>query len=402
VERLRALLDVDGLAEALAALPIYRTYVEPWSGRVEDADLQAIAVAAEGRLADVLALRERGHDELVARFQQTSPPVTAKGVEDTAFYRHLRLLALNEVGGDPGRFGLSVDDFHAANVARAERFPRGLLVTQTHDTKRSGDVRARIGALSTMATEWAVLAGRWIAEADAPDEHCAHLVVQTLAGCWPIERERLEAYVVKALREAKLRTTWVAPDEDYEAHARRFASALIERPPDGFQAFAERVAIEGRRAALGQLLLKLTCPGVPDVYQGDELEALSLVDPDNRRPVDFEARRAALARLAVGEPPRDFGERKMDLIRRALALRARRPDAFEASYVPVEAGPGVCAYLRGGEVLAVVPVRSGDQASVAVPGRWRSVLDEREHDLGAGMSVTELVGGWPVALLERP
>jgi (1->4)-alpha-D-glucan 1-alpha-D-glucosylmutase len=401
VKRLRELLDVDVLAEALAALPIYRTYVEPWSGRIEDADLRAIEVAAHGRLADVLALRERGHDELVTRFQQTSPPVTAKGIEDTAFYRHLRLLALNEVGGDPGRFGLSVEDFHAANAVRAKRFPRGLLVTQTHDTKRSGDVRARVGALSTMAAEWAALAGPWIAEADAPDEHCAHLVLQTLVGCWPIERERLEAYVVKALREAKLRTSWVAPDEDYEAHARRFASGLIERPPDGFVAFAKRVAIEGRRAALGQLALKLTCPGVPDVYQGDELEALSLVDPDNRRPVDFAARRAALARLAAGEPSRDFGERKMDLIRRALALRARRPDAFEGSYEPVAAGPGVCAYVRGGEVLAIVPVRSGDDASATVAGRWRSVLDGHEHDLGAGMSVTELTGRWPVALLER-
>jgi (1->4)-alpha-D-glucan 1-alpha-D-glucosylmutase len=404
VKRLRELLGEEShpsLAEALAALPIYRTYVEPWSGRVEDADLNAIEVAAQGRLADVLALRERGHDEVVTRFQQTSPPVTAKGVEDTAFYRHLRLLALNEVGGDPGRFGLSVDDFHAANAVRAERFPLGLLVTQTHDTKRSGDVRARIGALSTMAAEWAALAGRWVAEADAPDEHCAHLVLQTLVGCWPIEGERLEAYVVKALREAKLRTSWVAPDEDHEAHARRFASGLIERPPDGFVAFAERLAIEGRRAAFGQLLLKLTCPGVPDVYQGDELEALSLVDPDNRRPVDFAARRAALARLAAGGPPRDFGERKMDLIRRALALRARRPDAFEDSYEPVDAGPGVCAYVRGGEVLAVVPVRAHDTAAVSVPGRWRSVLDAREHDLGAGTSVTELVGDRPVALLER-
>ncbi|HMI71901.1 MAG TPA: alpha-amylase family glycosyl hydrolase, partial [Solirubrobacteraceae bacterium] len=305
VERLHALLDVDGLADALAALPIYRTYVEPWSGRVEDADLHAIEVAAHGRIADVLALRERGHDELVTRFQQTSPPVTAKGVEDTAFYRHLRLLALNEVGGDPGRFGLSVDHFHAANAVRAERFPRGLLVTQTHDTKRSGDVRARIGALSTMAAEWAALARGWIAEADAPDEHCAHLVLQTLVGCWPIERERLEAYVVKALREAKLRTSWVAPDEDYEAHARRFASGLVERPPEGFEAFAERVAGEGRRAALGQLLLKLTCSGVPDVYQGDELVALSLVDPDNRRAVDWARRRALL-----GAPPTDPDTRK--------------------------------------------------------------------------------------------
>ncbi|HEX7298680.1 MAG TPA: hypothetical protein VF257_06715, partial [Solirubrobacteraceae bacterium] len=375
--------------------------VEPWSGRVEDADREAIAAAAEGRLADVLALRQRGHDEFVTRFQQTSPPVAAKGVEDTAFYRHLRLLALNEVGGDPGRFGLTVDAFHEANGRRAERSPRGLLVTQTHDTKRSGDVRARIGALSTMAEEWARLAAGWVAEADAPDEHCAYLVLQTLAGCWPIEPERLEAYVEKALREAKLRTSWVAPDEAYEAHAKRYAAAVARRPPDGFEAFAARVADEGRRAGLGQLLLKLTVPGVPDVYQGDELEALSLVDPDNRRPVDFAARRAALDRLVGGAPPRDYGERKLDLIRRALALRARRPDAFAGAYEPVEAGPGVCAYMRGGEVLAVVPVRDRGDAELALPGRWRSVLDDREHELSGGVRVDALTGAWPAALLER-
>jgi (1->4)-alpha-D-glucan 1-alpha-D-glucosylmutase len=401
VQRLRKLLDVDGIVDALAALPIYRTYVEPWSGRVEEADLRAIGAAADGRLADVLALRERGHDELVTRFQQTSPPVTAKGIEDTAFYRYLRLLALNEVGGDPARFGLSVDELHARNERRAERFPLGLLVTQTHDTKRSGDVRARIGALSLVADEWATLAERWVAHADAPDEHCAYLVLQTLVGCWPIEEERLSAYVEKALREAKLRTNWIAPDEAYEAHAKRFAAGLVARPPEGFEDFAAGLAIEGRRAALGQLLLKLTSPGVPDIYQGDELEALSLVDPDNRRPVDFGARRAALARLAGGEPPRDFGERKMELIRRALALRARRADAFAGSYEPVSAGAGVCAYVRGGEVLAVVPVRGYDDAALAVPGRWRSVLDGREHDLPGSAAVTELIGDWPVALLER-
>jgi (1->4)-alpha-D-glucan 1-alpha-D-glucosylmutase len=402
VDRLRALLDLDGIPEALAALPIYRTYVEPWSGRVEDDDVRAIEAAAAGRLADVLALRERGHDEFVTRFQQTSPPITAKGIEDTAFYRHLRLLALNEVGGDPARFGLSVDAFHAANAARAERFPRGLLVTQTHDTKRSGDVRARIGALSTMADEWATLAGAWVAEADAPDAHSAYLVLQTLVGAWPIAPERLEAYVEKALREAKLRTTWVAPDDAYEAAARRYARGLVESPPDGFVAFAERLAVEGRRAALGQLALKLTVPGVPDVYQGDELEALSLVDPDNRRPVDWEARRGALARLRGGAAPRDFGERKLDLIRRALALRARRPAAFAGAYEPIDAGPGVCAYLRGGEVLAVVAVRDPQGARVAVPGRWRSVLDDGEPvDLTDGADVEALTGAWPVALLER-
>jgi (1->4)-alpha-D-glucan 1-alpha-D-glucosylmutase len=365
--------------------------------------VRAIEAAADGRLADVLTLRERGHDELVTRFQQTSPPITAKGIEDTAFYRHLRLLALNEVGGDPARFGLSVDAFHAANAARAERFPRGLLVTQTHDTKRSGDVRARIGALSAMAEEWAALAEAWVRETQAPDEHSAYLVLQTLVGAWPIEAERLEAYVEKALREAKLRTTWAEPDEAYEAAARRYARGLVEHPPEGFVAFAERLAVEGRRAALGQLLLKLTVPGVPDVYQGDELEALSLVDPDNRRAVDWGARRAALARLRAGEAPRDFGERKLELIRRALALRARRPAAFDGgAYEPVEAGPGVCAYLRGGEALAVVPVRDWQGARLALSGRWRSVLDDGEPvDLTAGADVAQLIDAWPVALLER-
>ena len=141
---------------------------------------------------------------------------------------------------------------------------------------------------------------------------------------------------------------------------------------------------------------------MPDVYQGDELEALSLVDPDNRRPVDWEARRAALARLRAGEAPRDFGERKLDLIRRALALRARRPAAFAGAYEPVDAGPGVCAYLRGGDVLVVVPVRDWEDARLAVPGRWRPVLDARDAiELGEGARVAELTGAWPVALLER-
>src|SRR3954471_14576260 len=187
------------LAAALAALPIDRTYVEPWSGRVEEEDVRAIEAAADGRLADVLALRERGHDELVTRFQQTSPPITAKGIEDTAFYRHLRLLALNDVGGDPSRFGISVEDFHRANAERAQRFPLNLLVTQTHDTKRSGDVRARIGALSGMADAWAEHVRGWYAageplrRAGAPDRAEMYLIFQTLAGAWPIEPERLDA-----------------------------------------------------------------------------------------------------------------------------------------------------------------------------------------------------------------
>ncbi len=413
VARLRSLLDFDPthpIADALAALPIYRTYVEPATGHVEREDRIAIEAAGIGdRLADVLLLRERGHDEFVTRFQQTSPPVTAKGVEDTAFYRYNRLLALNEVGGDPGRFGIGVADFHAANAERAERFPRGLLVTQTHDTKRSGDVRARIGALAGMAGEWREHVLRWreinagLRADGAPDANEEYLIYQTLAGAWPIERDRLEAYVEKALREAKRNTSWVEPDDDWEARVKRFAVALLSHEPflEDFEPFAARVAEEGRRSALGQLLLKLTSPGVADIYQGDELEALSLVDPDNRRPVDWAARREALDALLRGAAPSP-ATMKLHVIRTALELRSRRPVAFAGAYEPLSAGAGVCAYLRGGDVLVVVPVRDWDGASIAeLAGRWRDVLGSGERDLAHEVSVAELVAPYGVGLFER-
>ncbi len=413
VARLRTLYGSEThppIADALAALPVYRTYVEPASGRVEPADEQAVAAAGmDPRLADALLLRERGHDELVVRFQQSSPPVTAKGVEDTACYRDLRLLALNEVGGDPARFGLTVAAFHARNAQRAERFPRGLLVTQTHDTKRSGDVRARIGALAGMAGAWREAVARWRALAaplDPPDAHAQYLLFQTLVGAWPIAVERLEAYLVKALREAKLRTGWIEPDEAYEAHVARHARALVghARFLADFEPFCAQVAHAGSRAALGQLLLKLTCPGVPDVFQGDELEALSLVDPDNRRPVDFAVRRDALARVRAGARPWDFGSAKLLLIVRALELRARRPEPFAGAYRPLDAGPGVCAFLRGDDVLVVVPVRAWEDATLApgAAGGWRDVLTGDERELGTAEPVTELVARHGVALLERP
>jgi (1->4)-alpha-D-glucan 1-alpha-D-glucosylmutase len=413
VARLRSLLEFDPthpIADALAALPVYRTYVEPWSGRVEDEDGAAVGEAGiDGRLADVLLLREHGHDEFVTRFQQTSPPVTAKGVEDTAFYRYVRLLALNEVGGDPGRFGLSIPAFHAANAMRAERFPRGLLVTQTHDTKRSGDVRARIGVLAGMAADWREHVLRWRAvnaglRADgAPDANEEYLIYQTLVGAWPIAADRLEPYVDKALREAKRNTSWIEQDHDWEGRVKRFAVALLDHRPflDDFEPFAARVAEAGRRSALGQLLLKLTAPGVADVYQGDELEALSLVDPDNRRPVDWAARRAALDALRGGAPPTD-ATMKLFLIWRALDLRARRPDAFAGAYEPVDAGAGVCAYLRGGEVLAVVLVRpAGAAVLCGVAGRWRDVLTGEETDLADETAVAAVVDANGLALLER-
>ncbi|HEU0316884.1 MAG TPA: alpha-amylase family glycosyl hydrolase, partial [Solirubrobacteraceae bacterium] len=214
------------LAEAAAGLPIYRTYVEPWSGRVAEADRDAIARSGmdPGLAAAVLLERTEGiPEEFVTRFQQTTPAITAKGVEDTAFYRYVRLLALNEVGGDPDRFGLSVADFHARNAERGRRFPEGLLVTQTHDTKRSGDARARIGALAGVAGAWRERVLAWrelnagLRTGRAPDATEEYLLYQTLVGVWPVSIERLSEYLEKALREAKRNTNWVSPDEEWEA-----------------------------------------------------------------------------------------------------------------------------------------------------------------------------------------
>ncbi len=368
---------VTGLERALASFPVYRTYVEPWSGRVEDEDRHAIAEAGlPTSLARVLQLETPGWDAFVARFQQTTPPVMAKGVEDTAFYRYARLLALNDVGGDPSRFSLPVEAFHEANAERAARFPNNLLVTQTHDTKRSGDVRARIGALAGMADELAVHVRRWLnvsrslTSGGAPTPVEQYFIFQTLLGAWPISAERLAGYLEKAMREAKQHTNWIEPDERHEAAVQRFAARLLTHREflRDFEPFQRRVAEAGDAAALGQLLLKLTVPGIPDIYQGDELLSLSLVDPDNRRAVDWEARRAALA-----DPPP-----KLDLIRRALALRARRPRAFSGTYEPLRAGPDAVAFTRGGEVLAAALLR-GDPVELKLPaGDWRDVLAERE------------------------
>jgi (1->4)-alpha-D-glucan 1-alpha-D-glucosylmutase len=408
VERLRreAPREIGGLERTLASLPVYRTYVEPWSGAVADADREAIAAAdLPESLERVLLLGERGWDAFVTRFQQTTPAIMAKGVEDTAFYRYARLLALNDVGGDPSRFGITVDRFHAGNLERARRFPDNLLITQTHDTKRSGDVRARIGALAGMAEVWAARLRRWLEVTSplrGPDRVERYFIFQTLVGAWPIETERLEAYMEKALREAKRTTNWIEPDTAHEARVKAFCRALYDDRPflRDFEPFAAEVARAGDRAALGQLLLKLTVPGVPDIYQGDELRALSLVDPDNRRPVDWGRRRELLAEVRRGAAPTDE-TRKLWLIVRALTLRAHRPDAFAGSYVPLDAGPDACAFLRGDTVLAAAELRPGDGAVDVPAGTWRDVLAGGERRLGGPVPLAELLGELPVALLER-
>jgi (1->4)-alpha-D-glucan 1-alpha-D-glucosylmutase len=360
------------LAEALADIPVYRTYVEPWSGRVDPLDRRYIEAAGLSReLAGALLLEADGDlGEFVTRFQQFTPPVTAKGVEDTAFYRYNRLLALNEVGGDPSRFGITVEQMHEANLERARRFPRNLLIASTHDTKRSADVRARIGALASpgLLDDFAALARRWVPEAPDPNE--GWMLLQTLVGAWPIEPlERLDGYLEKALREAKVNTSWVDQDHEHEERVKRFARELLATGEfrRDFDVLVERAAAAGRRSALAQLTLRLTAPGIPDVYGGGELEFLALVAPHNRRPGDFGLRRRALLEAPERYP-------KLHLIRSLLALRARRPEAFAGAYEPVEAGPDVLAYTRGeGDVVVAVPTRPGATASLDLGG-WRQVV----------------------------
>jgi (1->4)-alpha-D-glucan 1-alpha-D-glucosylmutase len=371
LRRLHQELEIENLPLALASFQVYRTYIQPAEGVVEDADRAEIDRAnLSEELRRILFLEEPGAEEFVVRLQQTTGPVMAKGVEDTAFYRYFRLSALNEVGGSPERFGISVDQFHEANAKRAERFPNHLLTTYTHDTKRSPDVRARIVALTWMAEEWQERLEAWRAAlGPLPDAREELLVLQTLVGALPIARARLDGYLQKALREGKVNTNWLSPNEDHERAVQAWAAraaALLSRDP-----FLPRVRAVGRRLALAQLLLKLTSPGVPDIYRGDELEDRSLVDPDNRRPVNWDARRRALDRVRRhgASGARDL---KLHVIRRTLALRAERAAAFAGGYDPVEAGPGVCAFVRGGDVYVAAAVEP--HANVEVPEGWRDLL----------------------------
>jgi len=375
VEWLRRLWPgVERLEEALAALPVYRTYIRDRPARE---DLEVLERAG---LVEWAAQAPR---RFLERFQQTTPPVMAKGVEDTAFYRYARLLALCDVGGDPSRFSIDVATFHAGNAARAARFPRQLVCSQTHDAKRSGDVRARIGALAGIAEEWAAAVRRWRAlcaplrAGGAPDAIEEYTIFQTLAGAWPIEPQRLCEYMVKALREAKRNTSWVEPDEGCEQRVLAYCRAIYGHA--GFRAdfepFAARLAAAGELQALRQTALKLTVPGVPDIYQGDELVSLALVDPDNRRPVDWARRRELLAALAAGVEPDGPDARKLWLIRALLALRARRPGAFAGAYMPLEAGSDGVAFLRGDEVAVALPLRGAAVEPALPAGDWRPVVD---------------------------
>ncbi len=354
----------DALIEFMTGFSVYRTYVAPArptsvADRAVVAD--ALARAREARpdiddellqfLAELLLLEHSGaqETELALRFAQVSAPVMAKGVEDTAFYRFQRLIALNEVGGDPGVFGRPVADFHAWCAMIARRHPRTMLTLSTHDTKRSADARARILALAEIPAEFSAAALRW-AKHNAvhrtepwPDRDTEYLLYQTLVGTWPISPARVGEFMLKAVREAKVHTSWVRPDHDYEAALERFCAAVLadEAFRDELEDFlvGNGILAAGRTVSLAQTTLLLTCPGVPDIYQGDELWNLVTVDPDNRRPVDFTLREQLLRRArgldAAGAADHlADGGAKLWLTARLLELRRERPEIFDSADLP--------------------------------------------------------------------
>jgi (1->4)-alpha-D-glucan 1-alpha-D-glucosylmutase len=484
------------LREIIACLRVYRTYITGPDG-VSPRDRQFLEAAVEEAkrrnprtaeaifdfVRDTLLLdnirdfAEADRPRLVEwamKFQQLTGPIMAKGVEDTVFYTYNRLVSLNEVGGSPDRYGVSPAAFHRQNAERLERWPHSLLATSTHDTKRGEDVRSRLDALSEMAAEWEAALGRWgrlnspkkivVEDQPAPDRNDEYLLYQVLIGAWPAEplttegltvfRARIADYMRKATKEAKVHTSWVNPNEEYDDAVQQFvARVLPDSTADPFLtdllAFQRKVAFFGYFNSLAQVLLKLTCPGVPDFYQGSELWELSLVDPDNRRPVDYRRRHEMLSKLqgridAVGDDLRPLaaellanvpdGRVKLYLIYRALHFRRANEQLFaHGTYVPLEAsGPKrdhVCAFVRSaGEeaVLVVVPrlvvhLAGGveqppmgpevwETTRVALPPalasrRWRNVftgetLTAEDQEGAFGLSLAAALGAFPVALLE--
>jgi (1->4)-alpha-D-glucan 1-alpha-D-glucosylmutase len=432
------------LRETICAFPVYRTYVRADGGVVAEGDVAVLEHALRTATArrpdlspelfdfvrDILLLRIAGPEEAeaVMRFQQLTGPVMAKGLEDTAFYRYNRLVSLNEVGGDPGHFGVTLDEFYAACGRAADETPGSMLAGTTHDTKRSEDVRARIALLSELPHEWAVTVRAWSAlNADRRaagsvpvDGNTEYLIYQTLVGTWPISAERLGDYLRKAIREAKQATSWTNPDEAYESAVLGFAEACLGDSEfvGSLEGFVTRLTPYWQVSALAQLLLRLTAPGVPDIYQGSELWALSLVDPDNRRPVDFQVRRELLRRARDLDAPSaitelDSGLAKTWLLARTLRVRAEQPAAFGrgAGFVPLrgtgEQADKAVAFVRGDRVAVVVPrlvVRLDrdwkDTTLDLPPGIWRDAFTQATVR-GGWIRLADLLASFPMALLIR-
>jgi (1->4)-alpha-D-glucan 1-alpha-D-glucosylmutase len=405
------------LAELAACFPVYRSYL-PFGAR-HLARARSEAGRRRPELIPVLdqltARLRQPSEELAQRFQQYTGAVMAKGVEDTAFYRWTRFTARNEVGCDPCQFGVTPDDFHEAMESRQRTRPQSMTTLSTHDTKRSEDVRARLAVLAEVPGDWTEVVRRWVRVAPLPDPALAHLVWQAAVGAWPISRERLQAYALKAARESGAGTSWIDPDERFEGRLAEMVDKIYDDPALHREVddFAASITAPGRSNALGQKLIQLTMPGVPDVYQGTELWDHSLVDPDNRRPVDFSLRRALLARIDDGwlPPVDDSGAAKLLVTSRTLRLRRQRPELF-ASYRPVFAdgrvGEHVLAFDRGGAVAVATRLPVGlsrhggwGDTTLSLDGHsWTEVFTNTSYG-GNRLSVAELLRVFPVALLVK-
>jgi (1->4)-alpha-D-glucan 1-alpha-D-glucosylmutase len=350
----------------------------------------------------------------------------AKAIEDTAYYRFVRLVGLNEVGGDPERFGVGAAEFHRFAAGLAQHWPAAMTTLSTHDTKRAEDVRARLAVLSERPGAWAswVRTARGLADgirADELDALTEYFLWQTLVGAWPITGERLNAYALKAIRESKLHTRWTSPNEAYEAAVERFVSGVVGSDAVGahVEAWLAETTAETRANTLGQKLVQLTMPGVPDVYQGTDLVDLSLVDPDNRRLVDYSLRAERLAALDGGAAPADLSDEKLLVTSSALRVRRDEPGAFvgpAATYQPLDASTEhVVGFARGTtgrrQVVTLVTRLAGrladaggwGEATVDLPeGRWHDALSGRSTG-GGRVRVAQVLpdGGLPVALLLR-
>ncbi|MDF9716503.1 malto-oligosyltrehalose synthase [Nocardioides sp. ChNu-153] len=420
---------VDAVAELVSGMPVYRSYLPAGRDHLEEA-----FTSARRHRPDLDAVLDRLHPLLTdpehpaaLRFQQTSGMVMAKGVEDCSFYRWSRLTSLNEVGADPSVFAVDAATFHAAMTERQEHWPHAMTTMSTHDTKRGEDVRARISVLAELPDLWAGALSELLEAAPLPDPGFGALLWQAIVGAWPATssgdlRSRLHAYAEKAMREAGDGTTWTAPDEDYEAAVHRAVDAAFD-DRDARRTLVtllDAVTGPGWSNALAAKLVALTIPGVPDVYQGSELWEQSLVDPDNRRPVDFDVRSEVLPALLGGvRPPlagglADSGAVKLRLVATVLRLRRDRPELF-SSYAPLaaegEAADHLVAFDRGGAVSVVtrLPVGLGRRGgwgttTLELPeGEWRDLLADAPvaRDASGRVLVADLLATYPVALLTR-
>ncbi|PPI03202.1 malto-oligosyltrehalose synthase [Rathayibacter sp. AY1D1] len=405
----------DALAELLATYPVYRSYLPYGAEHLEHARVDAVRRRPEIRatIDEVAAALGETDTPVSVRFQQTSGMVMAKGVEDTAFYRFSRLTSLNEVGADPDEFAIDLVEFHRRQAVRQASFPASLTTLSTHDTKRGEDTRARITALAEDPEAWAATLRELHALVGFGDGPIEHLLWEAVVGTWPASRERLHAYAEKASREADDSTHWTAPDEQFEKRMHAAIDAAFDEPAVRrlVEQTVERVSAAGWSNGLAAKLVQITAPGIPDVYQGSELWETSLVDPDNRREVDFGQRRALLERIDGGwKPAIDAeGAAKLLVTSRALRLRRDRPELF-TRYAAVPAiGPAAehaIAFDRGGALTVATRLPEGLAASggwngtvVVLPGHpMEDVLTGRTF-AGGVTPVAEILADYPVALL---